>query len=91
MNPNYLMSVKRTLSQAAAAWLVAQAARIGIELPGDAISDLLFAGLFSVYYAGYRFAEQRWPDALALLGATNQPTYDDVHAMDDTGENDADR
>lgn len=91
MNANYLISVKRTLSQAAAAWVVAQVARIGIDLPGDAISDLVFAGLFSVYYAGYRFAEQRWPDALALLGGTVQPSYEDVHAMDDAGENDADR
>jgi hypothetical protein len=91
MNPNYLISVKRTVAQVAAAWVVAQAARLGIELPGSAVSDLLFAGLFALYYVIYRAVEQRFPDALALFGSALQPMYENVHAMDDLGENDADR
>ena len=75
MTPNYLISVKRTAAQTAAAFLVAQAARAGVDLPGDLLSDLLFSGLFVTYYAVYRLVEQRWPHLLRFLGAEWQPEY----------------
>lgn len=90
MSNNYVVSVKRTVAQAGAAWVVAQAARAGVELPGDAISDALFAVMFALYYALYRLLEQRFPDALALLGSSLQPVYvgneNDVREHDDADE-----
>ena len=88
MNPSYIISVKRTAAQAATAWLVAQAARAGIELPGDAISDLIFAAIFTVYYIGYRAIEQRYPKLLKALGATQQPNYENLFDTIDDGEHD---
>lgn len=92
MNPNYIISVKRTLAQTATAWAVAQAARFGIELPGDAISDLIFAAIFSLYYVGYRFLEQRYPNVLKFLGSTTQPNYENLFdTIDDREHDDADQ
>jgi hypothetical protein len=91
MNPNYLISVKRTLAQTAAAWVVAQAARFGVDLPGDAISDLVFALLFGLYYVVYRSLEQHFPEALKFLGAATQPVYEPADLMNDTGEHDGDK
>lgn len=91
MNPNYLISLKRTAAQTAAAWAVAQGARLGIDLPGDAISDAVFAVMFTGYYAGYRFLEQRYPELLRFLGSGNQPVYEPSDVMNDAGENDADQ
>lgn len=91
MNANYLISLKRTVAQAAAAWVVTQGARYGVELPGDAISDAVFALMFVGYYAGYRLAEQRFPHVLKFLGAASQPVYEPSDAMDDRGEHDEDQ
>lgn len=75
MTPAYLISVKRTAAQTFAAFVVAQAARVGLDLPGDLVSDLAFGALFVGYYAAYRLVEQRWPEAVRLLGAGWQPEY----------------
>lgn len=88
---SYLISVKRTAAQAAAAWVVAQAARAGIDLPGDALTDLFFTGIFIAYYALYRVIEQKYPDLLRLLGSGAQPVYVDPTADLDRGEDDEDR
>jgi len=87
---SYLISVKRTAAQAAAAWVVAQAARAGIDLPGDALSDLFFTGLFVAYYAAYRVVEQKYPQLLKLLGSGAQPVYVDPSADVDDAESDED-
>jgi hypothetical protein len=75
MTPNYLISVKRTAAQTAAAFLVTQAARAGLELPGDMLTDLIFGGMFVSYYAVYRLVELRWPHLLKVLGSDMQPEY----------------
>ena len=90
MTSSYLISVKRTAAQAAAAWVVAQAARAGIDLPGDALTDLFFTGIFVAYYALYRIAEQKFPQLLRLIGSGAQPVYVDPLADVDAGESDED-
>lgn len=73
---NYLISVQRTVAQSGAAWLVTQAARFGVELPGDAVTDAVFALTFAVFYAIYRLIEDRYPEIARLLGTTRLPHYD---------------
>ena len=87
---SYLISVKRTAAQAAAAWVVAQAARAGIDIPGDALTDLFFTGIFIAYYVIYRAVEQRFPEALRLLGSGAQPVYVDPSSDVDSSEHDED-
>jgi len=69
---------------------VAQAARAGIDLPGDALTDLFFTGIFVAYYALYRLAEQKYPSLIRLLGSGAQPVYVDVGADVDDAEHDED-
>jgi hypothetical protein len=88
MNPNYLISIKRTAAQTAAAWLITQAARAGIDLPGDMVTDLIFTGIFLAYYTAYRYVESRWPHLLTFLGSTLQPMYVDATATIDIDEDD---
>ena len=90
MTGSYLISVKRTAAQTAAAWVVAQAARAGIDLPGDALTDLFFSALFVGYYALYRVVEQKYPELLKFLGSGAQPVYVDVRADVDDAEHDED-
>lgn len=73
---NYLISVQRTVAQTGAAWIVAQAARIGVELPGDALTDAIFALTFAIVYAIYRAIESRYPEIARMLGTTRLPYYD---------------
>lgn len=78
---NYLISVQRTIAQAAAAWIVTQGARYGVELPGDALTDAVFALTFALFYAIYRAVEVRFPEIARILGTVRLPDY-----LPDTGK-----
>jgi len=73
-----LASIKRTLVPIWTAVVVAQAARIGIDLPGDAVSDIILAVVASGYYAGVRVLETRFPQVSVLLGDRQMPFYYEV-------------
>jgi len=73
---NYLISVQRTVAQSGAAWIVAQAARFGVDVPGDALTDAIFALTFAIFYAIYRLIEDRFPEVARILGASRPPHYD---------------
>lgn len=90
MNPNFIISVKRTTAQVVSAWVIAQGARVGIDLPGDAVSDVVFAVLFGVWYPTYRYLEVKFPRAFVILGSAVQPVYESIVATMDIGEDDAD-
>lgn len=73
-----LASVKRTLVPIWTAVIVAQAARVGIDLPGDAVSDIILAVVASAYYTGVRLLEVRFPQVSMLLGDRQIPFYYEV-------------
>lgn len=75
MSDDLKKSLKRTLIPVWTAWIVMQAARAGVELPGNAVADLLLAVVTSAYYAVVRVAEQYYPGASRLLGDREQPFY----------------
>ena len=85
---DFLLSVRRTIVPIVAAFVVLQAARVGIALPGDAVSDVIFAVIASTYYTSARAIETRFPQASVLLGSLLQPTYIDANAGVDIGEHD---
>lgn len=74
-NLDIVASVKRTLVPIWAAVVVAQAARVGIDLPGDAVSDIILAVFASVYYTSIRVLEGRYPQLSVLLGDRKLPFY----------------
>lgn len=76
-NLDIVASVKRTLVPIWAAVVVAQAARVGIDLPGDAVSDIILAVFASVYYTSIRVLEGRYPQLSVLLGDRKLPFYYD--------------
>lgn len=73
-----LASIKRTLVPIWTAVIVAQAARVGIDLPGDAVSDIILAVVASAYYTGVRMLEVRFPQLSMLLGDRQVPFYYEV-------------
>jgi hypothetical protein len=77
-NIDIVASIKRTLVPIWAAVVVAQAARVGIELPGDAVSDIILAAVASVYYMSVRLLEGRYPNLSVLLGDRKVPFYYEV-------------
>ena len=76
-------SVKRTLVPIWAAVVVAQAARVGVDLPGDAVSDIVLALFASVYYTTVRVLETRYPQLSVLLGDRRVPFYVEVVRLGD--------
>ena len=73
-----LVSFQRTLVPIWAAWLVLQAARLGVDLPGSVVSDLVMSATASFYYGVVRPAEVRFPVLGVLLGSAKQPVYEAV-------------
>jgi hypothetical protein len=73
-----LASIKRTLVPIWTAVIVAQAARVGVDLPGDAVSDIILAVVASCYYTGVRLLEARFPQISVLLGDRQVPFYYEV-------------
>lgn len=85
---DFLVSVRRTIVPIMAAYVVLQAARVGVAIPGDAVSDIIFAVIASLYYTSARAIETRFPQASVLLGSLLQPTYRDAQSDVDDGEHD---
>lgn len=79
-NFDVVASIKRTLVPIWAAVVVAQAARVGIDLPGDAVSDIILAVVASAYYSSLRVLETRYPQLSVLLGDRRVPFYYEVVA-----------
>jgi hypothetical protein len=77
-NIDVIASIKRTLVPIWAAVVVAQAARVGIDLPGDAVSDIILAVVASAYYTSVRVLETRYPQLSVLLGDRKVPFYYEV-------------
>lgn len=71
-----LTSIIRTLVPAIVAWLLAAAARVGLDVPADQLTGVIEAVVLGGYYAVVRAAEQRWPAVGWLLGLPRPPAYD---------------
>lgn len=77
---DYLVSLIRTIVPVIVGWLLAQAAKAGLDLSAVAepLVDALFIG---GYYALVRWAETRWPWVGVLLGWKASPVYDDSQVL----------
>lgn len=82
------ISLRRTLVPVLAGVLLAQAARVGLAIPEEALVGVLEAVVIGIYYTGLRLLETRFPKVGYLLGAALQPVYDDEIRTLDTGEHD---
>mgnify|MGYP001546799312 FL=1 len=74
-DPNLLVSLRRTLVPVAVGFLLAQAARVGFDIPAEDLTGVLEALVTGAYYAVVRIAEQYAPALGILLGASKQPKY----------------
>ena len=74
-DPNLLVSLRRTLVPVAVGFLLAQAARVGFDIPAEDLTGVLEALITGSYYAVVRIAEQYAPALGILLGASKQPKY----------------
>ena len=74
-DPNLLVSLRRTLVPVAVGFLLAQAARVGFDIPAEDLTGVLEALVTGSYYAVVRIAEQYAPALGILLGAWKQPKY----------------
>ena len=74
-----LDSIIRTCVPVIAGVLLGWAAKIGLDLPSDAVTEIVTAVLTTAYYAAGRFIEQTWPrlgNGLLSLGLTRRaPVY----------------
>lgn len=70
-----LTSLRRTLVPVAVGFLLAQAARAGLDIPAEELTGVVEALVTGGYYAVVRIVEQYWPAAGVLLGASRQPRY----------------
>lgn len=63
-------SVIRTVVPMVVAVLLGQAARVGLDLPEGAVTEVVTVAAGAAYYAAARWLEQRWPGlGRALLSA----------------------
>ncbi len=73
-------SIARTVIPLVVAVLLGQAARIGLDLDEGAVTSIVTAVAGTLYYAGARWLEQRFPavgGVLLSLGlARRTPTYE---------------
>lgn len=74
-----LSSIIRTAVPVIAGVLLGWAAKIGLDLPGDAVTEIVTVVLTTAYYAAARFIEQTWPrlgNGLLSLGLVRRtPVY----------------
>ena len=84
------LSVRRSVVPVIAGVLLAHAARLGLDIPEDALVGVLEGLVISVYYVVLRLAERHVPALGWLLGALAIPTYPDERRARDEGEDDAD-
>ena len=75
-DPDLLLSLRRTLVPVAVGFLLAQAARVGLDLPADQLTGVVEALITGVYYSVLRIVELRVPQVGILLGALQQPRYE---------------
>lgn len=54
-------SIIRTVVPLIVGVVLAQAARIGLDLPAGAVEEIVTVVAATVYYAAARWLEQRWP------------------------------
>jgi len=83
------ISLRRTLVPLIAGLVVARAARVGLDIPEDALVGVLEGVVIGLYYTVVRLVETRLPRAGILLGAAQQPRYEDEALTVDDGEDDA--
>lgn len=82
--------IRRTLVPAIVAVLLGRLARAGLEIPPEALTGIVEAVIFGIYYIAVSVIERYVPFAGILIGGIGRPTYPNPSAMDDVGENDAD-
>jgi hypothetical protein len=74
-----LQSMIRTLVPLVVGFLVGQAARIGLDLPAGAVTEIVTVAVTFVYYTAVRFAETHWPAVgrwfLAAGLTSHSPVY----------------
>lgn len=70
------VSLRRTFVPIVAGFLLAQAARIGLDIPADDLTGVLEALVTGAYYAVLRIVELRYPQVGVLLGALAKPRYE---------------
>lgn len=70
------ISLRRTLVPIVVGFLLAQAARVGLDLPADQLTGVVEALITGVYYSVLRIVELRVPQVGILLGALQQPRYE---------------
>lgn len=68
-------SLRRTLVPILVGFLLAQAARAGLQIPADELTGVVEALVTGGYYSLVRIVEQYWPPVGVLLGASRQPRY----------------
>lgn len=71
-----LPGIIRTIVPAVAAVVIAQLARVGLNLDPNQITEILEIVIMGVYYTLIRVLEARFPWVGILLGWAVQPVYD---------------
>lgn len=71
-----LTSLVRTIVPVVVAFVVTQAARLGVEIDEATTAEFVMMAVFAVYYTLARVAERHWPVLGLLLGSRRQPTYE---------------
>ncbi|WP_223244541.1 hypothetical protein [Streptomyces sp. CBMA156] len=71
------LSLWRTCVPYIVAFLVVQAARLGLHLDNASVTSALVTGFGTVYYAAFRFLEHRYGATWGwFLGAARPPSYE---------------
>ncbi len=79
------LSLWRTCVPYIVAFVVLQAARLGLHLDNGTVTSALTTGFGTVYYAAFRYLEQRFGARWGwFLGAARPPSYS-VHAAPAAG------
>lgn len=80
--------IRRTLVPMVVAVLLAKGARAGLALPADALTGILEAIIFGVYYTTIALVERYVPWAGILIGAIGRPEYPSAGLTVDDHEDD---
>jgi len=75
MMSDKIASIIRTIVPAVVAFLVAWAARAGLDIPVEEVTGVIEIVVLGVYYAGVRYLEENHPKAGWLLGLPAKPSY----------------
>lgn len=69
------LSIVRTVTPVIAGVVALQLIRLGVDIDDATLATIIAAVLSSLYYAGARVLETRWPAAGRLLGRATPPIY----------------